>query len=177
MRKHSPSNIAWRSSAAAFVLLSLGTTVACMAPPPASSAESAAAAGEPQGSAAGDSSEPYALLEGPMGKLDGEQLPETGQPARVSPGCHTVTTNRSAVMPVNGGVVKVFTPPMSFALVFEPRYHYLIERTVTSVDSQGNGGDVSLRTVVHVRDPSGAMVREIQPVTPEYATWYCKNSK
>lgn len=112
-----------------------------------------------------------------MGTLDGKQLPATGQAAEVAAGCHIVTTNREAIVqPPGGGVVKVTTSPITFAFVFEPHHRYVIERTVTSVNTQGNGGDVSIRTIVHERDEADAFVRQIPPVSPEYAAWFCANA-
>lgn len=160
------------------LFLAIVLAPACMAPPVSNTPESSGAqrsGNETSGAGASvvevspGEGEPAAILEGPMGTLDGKQLPHTERPTRVPVGCHVLTTSQGSVVVTSTVMVRYSVPPVTFALAFRPDHRYVIERTV--MQSTGHTGTV--RVQVHERDAQDALVQVHQPIKPEYAEVAC----
>ncbi len=155
-----------------YLALIVWSLSACMAPP-ASGPEAGAGtkANTVRAMPSLRESDPSATVEGPMGTLDGEQLPSSGEPIRVPVGCHVLTTQPNSLVPHPN--VRIYAPTYTFAVVFHPDHRYVIEMSVLGADHQGSSGAVNLQVQLQEVHPSGNLIKAHPPAEPASARAWC----
>ena len=139
--------------------------IACLPPPPPESGAAASHDGELDSSEgrAPDAAAGTATLHGPVGLIDGEPAPNTGQPVEISAGCHVIVTRANQIMHSDVNVViRMQVRAVEVHVAVRPGHRYFIEQAVADPSAPAS----TVRTTVREEDSTGRTSTVFLAVAP-----------